>query len=167
MDQIYESTNDHLDSEILIVVVSTLTEISVALNDFANPRREFLFYTASYSAKLLVTGIFRPRQPTIVSAVSTLLEALRNFKVHLGEGIPSLEESLEIPSFLDKEWWDFLKLPEEKSTSLSASNSEEMGARLPNLSSLSLAPRKLEAQDDNSHHIPVLPAPYAEGNDSG
>jgi hypothetical protein len=158
----YESTKGDLDSEILIVVVSTITEISAALNDFANPRREFLFYIASYYAKLLVTGMFRPRQPIIVSAVSTLLEALRKFKAHLGDRVFSLKESLEIPSFLDKEWWGFLKLPEEKPTSVYASNSEKMGAILPNLSS----PRKLEAQlDDDLDYIPVLPTPYAEGND--
>jgi hypothetical protein len=149
MDQLYESTNNDLDSEILVseilvVVVSTLAEISVALNDFANPRRVFLFYTASYYAKLLSTGIFRPRQPSIVSAISTILEALRNFKVHLGDGIISFEKALEIPNFSDKEWWDFLKLSEEKPTSSSvyAPNSENTGARLPSLSSSSLASRK-------------------------
>jgi hypothetical protein len=152
----YESTNNDLDSEILIVVVSTITEISAALNDFANPRREFLFYAASYYANLLVTGIFRPRQPSVVSAVSMLLEALQKFKAHLGEGIPSLEESLEIPNFSDKKWWDFLKLPEEKPTSVYASNSEKMGAILPNLSSLSLASPKSKAQDDDSDYISVF-----------
>jgi hypothetical protein len=169
MDQLYESTNDDLDSEILMVVVSTLTEISVALNDFGNPRRVFLFYTASYYAKLLATGIFRPRQPSIVSAVSTLLEALRNFKAHLGDGVMSFEQTLEIPSFSDKKWWDFLQLPEEKPTSVYAPNSEKMGGRFPNLSSLSLASRKSKAQEADSDYVPAfgaLPTPYAKGNDS-
>jgi hypothetical protein len=132
MEQMYESTDDEddLDSEILVVIVSTITEISAALHDFANPRREFLFYTASFYAKWLATGIFRARQPSIVSALYTLLGALRNYKAHLGDGIPSLET---IPNFLDqdildKEWWDFLKLPEEKPTSVYAPNSEKKGA---------------------------------------
>jgi len=43
MVQIYESTNDDLDSEILLVVDSAIIEISVALNDFASPRSDFLF----------------------------------------------------------------------------------------------------------------------------
>ena len=169
MDKLYENTNVGMDSEIVVVVVSTLTEISVALNDFGNPRRVFLFYTASYYAKLLVTGIFRPRQPSFVSAVSTLLEALRNFKVNLGDGIFSFEKQFKIPNFSDKEWWDFLKLPEEKPTSVYAPNSEKTGARLPNLSSLSLASRKSKAPEDDLEFIPVLgalPTPYAKGNDS-
>ena len=159
-----------MDSEIPVVVVSTLTEISLALNDFTNPRRVFLFYTASYYAKLLATGNFRPRQPNIVSAVSTLLEALRNFKAHLGDGVLSFEKILNIPNFSDKEpWWDFLRLPEEKPTFVYALNSEKTGGRLPNLSSLLLASRKSKALEDDSDFIPVLgalPTPYAKGNES-
>lgn len=142
----HESTehDDDDDSEILVVVVSTITEISAALHDFTNSRREFLFYAASFYAKSLATGKFHPGQLSIVSALSTLLGALRNYKAHLGDGIPSLEK---IPNFLDqdildKEWWDFLKLPEEKPTSVYAPNSENKGARFTNLSSLSLASRK-------------------------
>ena len=135
-----------LDSDILMVVISTITEIAVVLNDTPNSKWDFIFYPTSYYATLLTAGFLRPRHPNIVSAVPTLLEALRNYKVRrLGEGIPSLEKILEIPNFLDMEWWDFLKLPEEKPTSVYASKT---GSRLPNLSSLS------------------LPTPYAEGNDS-
>jgi hypothetical protein len=168
MSQIYKITDDDLDSEILVVVASTLTEISVALYDFGNPRRVFLFYTASYYAKLLATGVFRARQPSIVSAVSTLLDALRNFKVHLGDGHISCEKTLEIPSFSDKKWWDFLKLPKKKPTSVYAPNSEKTGGRLPNLSSLSLASRTSKALEDDSDYILVLgalPTPYATRND--
>ena len=107
----------------------------MALNDPPNTQRDFLFYTASYYAKWLATGFFRPRHPNIVSAVSTLLKALRNYKAHLGDGVLSLEKVLEIPGFSDKRWWRFLILPEEKSISEYGSNF----ASLPNLSSLSLA----------------------------
>jgi len=115
-NQVYATTYDSLDSEILTVVVSTIIEISVALNDLPNPQRDFLFYTASYYAKLLATGNFRSGHPNIVLAVSTLLEALRNYKVHISLDIVSLEKIMETPSFSDKGWWEFLNLPEEKPT---------------------------------------------------
>jgi hypothetical protein len=148
------------DSEILTVVVSTLTKISMALNDIPNPQRDFLFYTASYYAKSLSTAISRPRQPKIVSVIPTLLQALRNYKAHLGEGILSLEEILEIPSFSNAVWWEFLKL-ETKPTSLYGSNSEKMGA---NLSLLSLSLRKSKTKDNISDGIHAPSTPYAEGD---
>ena len=127
MQQTYSNTDDNLDSEVLAVIVSVITEISVALDGSPGSKRDFLFYTASYHAKVLATGNSRPKHPNmIVSAVTTLLEALGKYKVHLGEGVHSLEKILEIPSFLDKEWWDFLKLPEKKPTSGYGSNSGEM-----------------------------------------
>jgi hypothetical protein len=115
-NQVYATTYDSLDSEILTVVVSTIVEISVALNDLPNPQRDFFFYTASYYAKLLATGNFRSGHPNVVSAVSTLLEALSNYKAHISWGIVSLEKMMETPSFSDKGWWEFLNLPEEKPT---------------------------------------------------
>ena len=44
------------------------------------------FYTASLYTKSL--AFFCPTYPTLVSTVSTLLEALRNYKAYLGEGVP-------------------------------------------------------------------------------
>jgi hypothetical protein len=41
-----------------------------------------------------------------------------------------LEKILEIPSFLDEEWWDFLKLPEKKLTSAYGSNAGETPSSL-------------------------------------
>ena len=109
----YAATYDNLDSEILTIVVSTITEISVALNDIPNPQRDFLFYTASYYAKLLATGNFRSGHPNVVSAVSTLLEALRNYKAHLDWEVFASEKIMETPNLSDKEWWGFLNSPEE------------------------------------------------------
>ncbi|KIM43428.1 hypothetical protein M413DRAFT_443369 [Hebeloma cylindrosporum] len=113
-NQVYSTTYDSLDSEILTIVVSTITEISVALNDFPNPQRDFLFCVASYYAKLLATGNFRSGHPNVVSAVSTLLEALRNYKAHdqLVWEILRMDKIMETPSFSDKEWWGFLNSPE-------------------------------------------------------
>lgn len=136
--QIYSSTDNNLDSEILTVIISTITEISVALNGFANMKHNFLFYAASYYAKLLANGIFRHQYPTVASALSTLLEALRNYRAHLAGGVLSLEKMMGIPSFSDNEWWKFLKLPETKPTSVYGSNSEKMGADLPSLSFVDL-----------------------------
>jgi len=39
-NQVYAMTYDSLDSEILTIVVSTIIEIPVALNDFLNPQRD-------------------------------------------------------------------------------------------------------------------------------
>jgi hypothetical protein len=116
----------------------------VALNGFSNMKHNFLFYTASYYAKLLATGSFRHQYPTVASAVSTLLEALRNYRAHLAGGVLSLEKMMGIPSFSDNEWWKFLKLPEAKPTSVYASNSEEMGANLPSLSFVDLTELEIE-----------------------
>ncbi|KIM36339.1 hypothetical protein M413DRAFT_31757 [Hebeloma cylindrosporum] len=125
----YFSRNiDSSDSEIFPVIISTITDISVALNNTPSPKQDFLFYPAAYYAKLLTTGVLRPRHPHIISVVPALLEALCLYKAYLGEGIPSLENTLEIPTFLDKEWWGFLKLPEEEepNSKLQASHSEKM-----------------------------------------
>ncbi|KIM36636.1 hypothetical protein M413DRAFT_424302 [Hebeloma cylindrosporum] len=118
MEQMYSTADsDNLDSEILAVIVSVIIEISVALHDSLDPKRDFLFYTASYYDKLFATGNLRSKHPNmIVSAVSTLLEALGDYKARLGDGDHSLEKILEIPSFSDKEWWDFLKIPGKKPT---------------------------------------------------
>jgi hypothetical protein len=160
MELIYSRTNDNLDSEILTVIVSTITEISAALNDSPNPRRDFLFYAASFYTKSLV--FFSPTHPTSVSAVSTLLEALRNYKAYLGEGVPSLEKILEIPSFSHQKWWEFLTLPEVIPTPSGYASEEKMGT---SLSSIPLASRKSTAKEDTSDDIPILrvqPTPYAE-----
>ena len=109
LDRTYSRIDDNLDPTLLTIVVSTITRISAALNESPpNSQRNFLFYTASYYAKLLATAIFRPRHPSIVSAVSTVLEALRNYKAQLSEGVTSLEKKMEIPSFSDRKFWDFL-----------------------------------------------------------
>jgi len=132
MHQLCSSTDDNLDSEILTVVISTITEISVALNDSANSRRDFLFYPASYYAKTL--AYYFPSHPNITSSLSMLFEALRHYQAHLDKGILSLEKMMGIPSFSDKEWWKFLKLPEAKPTSVYELNSGRMGANLSSLS---------------------------------
>jgi hypothetical protein len=70
MQQIYLNANDNLDSEVLAVVVSVITEMSTALNDSPDSKQDFLFYTASYHAKVLATGNSRPKHPNMI--VSTL-----------------------------------------------------------------------------------------------
>jgi len=62
---------------------------------------------------LLATGNLRSGHPNVVSAVSTLLKALCNYRAHISWGIVSLEKIMETPSFLDKGWWNFLNLPLE------------------------------------------------------
>lgn len=101
VEQIYSNADDNLDSEALAVIVSVITEISVALHDSPDSKRHFLFYTTSYYAKLLSTGNFRPKHPSmIVLAVSRLAEALGNYKAHLGPGGPFLGENTGNTQFL-------------------------------------------------------------------
>ena len=62
---IYPSTEDTLDPGILAVVISTISKISIALNNPPNENLDFLFYTASDYA-ISATGMIRPRHPTII-----------------------------------------------------------------------------------------------------
>ncbi|KIM35356.1 hypothetical protein M413DRAFT_431000 [Hebeloma cylindrosporum] len=112
-----------LDSENLAVVIPIITAISAALTDNPGSTKNFLFYPASYFAKQLA-GFYG--QPIIVSALPPLLEALRSYKPHLGEGNPSLEKKMGIPSFSAQEWWGFLDLPGAKPACTSRPNSEEI-----------------------------------------
>ena len=63
-------------------------------------------------------AFFCPAHPTLVSAVSTLLGALRNYKAYLGEGVLG-----EMPDFSHQRGSEFLTLPEAKPTSMHVSNS--------------------------------------------
>ena len=60
--------------------------------DFHRTMGDRAFYAASFYTKSLAS--FCPTHPTLVSAVSTLLEPLRNYK-----GLLSLNKILEIPGF--------------------------------------------------------------------
>jgi len=90
-----------------MIVISTLEAITAALND-GDSKQDFLFYTTSFYAKSLATGFLRPRHLTIQTAVLALIEALRNYRTHIGSGNPSLAKILDIPDFSNEEWWKFL-----------------------------------------------------------
>ena len=106
MNEIYLVVDDDLDT--LAIVVSTLEAIAAELNN-GDSKRDFLFYTTSFYAKSLVAGLFRPRHPTIQTAVSGLVGALGNYRTHIGSGNPSLAKILDIPDFSDEAWWQFLE----------------------------------------------------------
>ena len=126
----------------------------MALNNPPNENLDFLFYTASDYA-ITATEMVRPRHPTIRSAVSNLIEALRNYKARRGQEVLSLEAMMEIPRFLEKEWWNFLKLSKETPISGSRFKMKQPDPRLPDF--------PLVQGTSTTSHVP--PTPHAETSD--
>ena len=126
----------------------------MALNNPPNENLDFLFYTASDYA-ISATGMIRPRHPTIISAVSNLIEALHNHKARRGPEVVSLEAMMKIPRFLDRKWWNFLKLSEERPNSGSRFEVKQLDPRLPDL--------PLVQGTSTTSYVP--PTPHAETSD--